>query len=143
MDQKILDFLTKEHIGSLTTTLPDNSLHAAAMHFSHANEPFELYFSTENTSRKCKGLLHGEVVNAAVVVGLSETEWITIQLDGVVQIVSDKSELEKIQTIHYSKHPNSAQYKDAPETVFLKFTPKWWRYTDYNTKPPTLISSED
>ncbi len=141
MDQKIADFLAKEHISVLTTTLKDGSLHAAALHFSHVNEPLELYFSTENTSRKCEGLLSGEVVNAAVVVGFSEQQWITVQLDGEICMVSDSNEIAKIKEVHYQKHPGSKKFENEPETVFLKFTPKWWRYTDFNTKPPTIITS--
>lgn len=101
-----------------------------------------LYFSTENTSRKCKGLLNGETVKGSVVVGLSEEEWITLQMDGEVTAIVDKAELEKIHQIHYTKHPSSAKYKEEPETIFLAFTPTWWRYTDYNTKPLTVHSSE-
>src|SRR5687768_16517515 len=107
MDSKIIEYLSKEKICSLTTTLSDNTLHAAALHFSYKDEPFEMYFSTENTSRKCSGMLNGEIVNAAVVVGFSEEEFKTLQLDGDVQIVSDADELLKVHEVHYFKHPSS------------------------------------
>ena len=138
MDKKILDFLTKHRVSSLTTMLPDGTPHAAALHYSHNEEPIEIYFSTENTSRKCKGLLKGETVKASVVVGFSEEEWVTLQMDGDVTAITDKDELEKVYKIHYPKHPNSEKYKDDPATIFLKFTPAWWRYTDYNTNPLTI-----
>lgn len=142
MDNRILDFLTKHRICSLTTILPSGTPHAAALHFSHSENPFMLYFSTQNSSRKCQGLLNGETVQGAVVVGLSEEEWITVQMEGNVKAISDKTELGKIHQIHYSKHPHSEKYKNDPETLFLAFVPTWWRYTDYNTKPITLLSSE-
>ena len=142
MHKKVLDFLTKHRVCSLTTLLPDGLPHAAALHFSHKNEPLEMYFSTENTNRKCKGLLKGETVKGSVVVGFSEEEWITFQMDGEVTAVLDKSELKKVHKIHYPKHPDSEKYKDEQATIFLKFVPKWWRYTDYNTKPETILSSE-
>ena len=142
MDQKILDFLASHRVCSLTTLLSDDSPHAAAMHYSHKDEPLELYFSTENTSRKCQALLNGKTTRASVVVGFSEEEWITLQMDGEVQAILDKDQLEKIYKIHYPKHPSSEKYKNDPATIFLKFTPSWWRYTDYNTKPPTIISSK-
>lgn len=125
MDKKVLDFLASHRICSLTTLLSDGSPHAAALHYSHKDEPLELYFSTENTSRKCQALLDGKTVKASVVVGFSEEEWITLQMDGDVRAILDKNELTPIQTIHYAKHPT------------------WWRYTDYNTKPLTIISSEN
>ncbi len=122
--------------------LPDSTPHAAAVHYSHIGSPLVFYFSTDNTSRKCQGLLNGETVKAAVVIGFSEEEWATMQMEGKVNLVTDNQELLKAQQTHYDKHPNSAKYKDEPETVFLVFTPTWWRYTDYNTDPETLISSE-
>jgi len=143
MDKKILEFLTKHRVCSLTTMLPGGTPHAAALHYSHTDEPLELHFSTENTSRKCNGLLKGEIVKGSVVVGFSEEEWITFQMDGEVSAITDKDELGKVQKIHYPKHPNSEKYKDDPATIFLKFTPAWWRYTDYNTDPLMIISSED
>lgn len=142
MDQPALDLLSKHRVCSLTTLLIDGSPHAAALHFSHAEDPLELYFSTENNSKKCENLLEGKTVLGSVVLGFSEDEWLTLQMDGVVRAVTEPEELSQIQTIHYKKHPNSEQYKDDPATLFLKFSPRWWRYTDYNTKPPTILSSE-
>lgn len=142
MDQKILDFLPKEHVCSLTTLLPDGSPHAAALHFSHQADPFKLYFSTENTSRKCKALLDGKSSKAAVVVGLSEEEWITFQIDGDVRAITESGELKVAKSVHYAKNPGSQKFENDPATLFLEFTPSWWRFTDFNTKPPTIISSE-
>lgn len=82
MNPKILAFLTKNRVCSLTTLLKNGSPHAAALHYSHQNNPLELYFSTEKHSRKCEALLNGRSSGAAVVIGLSEEEWITLQLDG-------------------------------------------------------------
>lgn len=141
MESKILNFLNNHRLCSLTTLLSDGSPHAAVLHYSHEDKPLKLFFSTENTSRKCQALITGKPGKASVVVGFSEAEWITLQMDGEVHIV-EKEQLPQIYKIHYMKHPNSAKYKDDPATVFLAFLPKWWRYTDYNTKPPTILSSE-
>lgn len=142
MDSKILGFLTKHRVCSLTTLLPDGSPHAAALHYSHKDSPLTLFFSTENTSKKCQALLGGKSTKASVVVGFSEEEWITFQMDGEVKAILEPEELKEAKTIHYPKHPDSKQYENAPETLFLSFMPHWWRYTDYNTDPPSILSSE-
>ncbi len=142
MDNKVLEFLSKQRVCSLTTLLPDNSPHAAAVHYSHSENPLTLYFSTDNSSRKCTALLKGETVKGAVVIGFSEEEWLTLQMNGEVTAILNKDELAKVHKIHYAKNPNAEKYKDDPATIFLKFTPTWWRYTDYNTVPETVISSE-
>ena len=142
MDTRIIDFLTKHRVCALTTLLPDGSPHSAALHYSHTENPLALYFSTENTSRKCQGLLQGQTVTGSLVIGFSEEEWITLQMDGEVKAISNSEELKNIHEIHYTKHPNSEKYKNEPETIFLTFVPSWWRYTDYNTDPVTILSSE-
>lgn len=134
MEKKILDFLEKQRVCSLTTLLEDRSPHAAALHYSHKDESLEIYISTENNSRKCEALLDGRFGRAAFVIGFSEVELVTLQMDGDVRIVTDKKELEEIHKVHYKKHPDSEKWKDDPATVFLVFTPTWWRYTEYKPK---------
>lgn len=134
MEKKILDFLEKQRVCSLTTLLKDSSPHAAALHYSHKDGPLEIYISTENNSRKCEALLDGKSGKAAFVIGFSEAEFVTLQIDGDVRLVMDKKELVKIHKIHYKKHPDSEKWKNDPATVFLVFTPTWWRYTEYKPK---------
>lgn len=141
MDKRITDFIKDHRVCVLTTLLSDGAPHAATLHYSHQEEPLKFYFSTENTSRKCQDLLDGKEVKASMVVGFSEEEWITFQMDGVVRAILDKSVLEEIHKIHYAKHPDSEKWKNDPATIFLEFTPTWWRYTNYKTDPMTIISS--
>lgn len=138
----IQEFLTSHRVCSLATLLKDGSPHAAALHYSHHPDLLELYFSTEKTSRKCQALLDGHSIRGSVVIGFSEDEWITLQMDGDVQAIVDLNELHAVHVVHYAKHPDAEQYKNDPATIFLKFNPSWWRYTNYNTAPVTIISSE-
>lgn len=141
MKTKIFEFLAKHRVCSLTTLLNDGSPHAAALHYSNKNEPLELYFSTENTSLKTQALLDGKSTKASVVIGFSEEEWITLQMDGEIKTVLDENELSAIHVIHYAKIPDAERYKDEKTTIFLKFIPRWWRFTDYNIDPPLIIAS--
>jgi len=140
MDKKVLDFLGKHRVCTLTTLLEDGSPHSAVMHYSHKNEPLEVYIMTENTSKKVKALLDGKPRKASLVTGFSEEEWITLQMDGEVRAVKDKEELEKIHEVHFEKHPEPKKWKDDPATLFLVFTPTWWRYTEYKPEFVTIES---
>lgn len=140
MDKKVLDFLGKHRVCSLAILLKDDSPHGAAMHYSHADSPFEIYIQTENTSKKCQALLKGDSVKASVVVGFSEEEFKTLQMDGDIKILA-KARLEDVHKIHYKKHPDAKQWKDDPATVFLVFRPTWWRYTEY--KPKFFVLSSE
>ncbi|MEK7498019.1 MAG: pyridoxamine 5'-phosphate oxidase family protein [Patescibacteria group bacterium] len=143
MDSRILEFLKTHNVSTLTVLLSDGTPHSAVMHFSHNNDPFELYFSTKNTSKKCEALLAGGSVKASFVSGLSEGEWVTLQVDGEVKIVTEKEKIDTISEAHYTKNPSSKRYKDEPETCFLVFNPKWWRYTNFKSQPLTIISSDN
>jgi general stress protein 26 len=143
IDERIANFLSQHGICSLTTLLPDGSPHAAALHFSHSAGGFEFTFLTKKSSRKAAALLNGGSVRGAIVVGFSEEELITLQLDGEVVLVSDEAELHEIRRSYFAKHPSSKKYEGDPAYAFLKFTPTWWRYTDYNTKPATILTAEE
>jgi general stress protein 26 len=142
MDARISTFLSKHQIASLTTLLADGTPHAAAIHFSYRAEPLEFYFLTKDTSRKVEGLQSAARVAASVVVGFSDDELITLQLDGEVERVIDAERIAELQQIHFEKNPDTARYKENPAYIFLVFKPRWWRFTDYNTRPATILSSE-
>lgn len=133
MDSKIVEFINKQRVCSLTTLLKDGSPHASAMHYSHINSPFEIYIQTENSSKKCEALLTGKSTKASIVIGFDEKEFKTLQLDGDIKLIN-KNKLADIHKIHYKKHPDAKQWKDDPATVFLIFKPIWWRYTEYKPK---------
>ncbi len=138
MNPEVLGFLSHHKICSLTTLLLDGSPHAAVLHYSHTTNPLTIYVGTENTSRKMEALVKNKSGKASLVIGFSDEEWKTLQMDGDVHVISPE-EAEKIQAIHYKKHPGAEKFKNNPETIFIKFTPSWWRYSDYTTNPPTFI----
>jgi len=117
----------------LATTLADGSPHASAMHFVYDTDV--LIFSTHFGNRKLSGLDIGHTA-VSVAVGFSEQDWITLQLDGHIE----KMEASFAKKLILSKYPESEKHMDD-KTIFLKFTPAWWRYTDFKTTPPTILSN--
>lgn len=142
MKQIILNFITAERVCALTTLLPDGTPHAAAMHFSHTTQPLTLLFSADKSQRKCLGLSLSNSIKAAVVIGFSEETWQTLQLSGTVRLVTKKSDITQIKQIHYRKHPDSQKFESEPGTVFLQFTPAWWRFSDLSADPAKILSSD-
>lgn len=125
MDQRAIDLIVREKVCVLAVCKADGGCHGAAMHFSHQTEPLIIYIQTENTSIKCKNL----PTKASVVIGFSEDTMQTLQMDGEINKIT--GDLSAIHQVHYAKHPGAEKYKNDPETVFLVFTPTWWRYSDY------------
>ncbi|MBI5138282.1 MAG: hypothetical protein HZA95_00605 [Candidatus Vogelbacteria bacterium] len=143
MNKTILDLLNKERISVLSLILPNGNSHSATMHFSFTPEAFKFYFQTANSSIKVMGLLSGETTKASLVIGTSEVDWSTFQAHGTIHAISDQAELDKIYKIHYLKQPQAEQYKSDPETMFLEFTPTWWRHTDFKVQPETIIEMDN
>lgn len=135
MDQKVVDFLISERMSVMAVDLPSGAPHASAMHFVWQDGV--LYFCTHSNSRKLTGLTAGQAPGS-VVVGFSETDWVTVQLDGQIAEIESGAEKETAKSLILSKYPESSKYMDKT-AVFLKFTPLWWRYTDFKTTPPAII----
>ena len=138
MNPLAVDLLTKERVGVIAVVLADGSPHAATVHYSEQTDPVRIFIQTSPTVKVDAIKKSGGVMKAAMVVGMSETDFLTLQMRGQVRIVSELHQLEQIYAIHYRKHPEAEKYK-SPTTVFLEFTPTWWRYSDFKTEPETII----
>jgi general stress protein 26 len=140
MDQSISAFLAKQPVGCLAVALPNGTVHTAALHYSHLDEPFTLYFQSSRDTKKATAFAEG-VAQASFTVGFSEEEWLTLQADGEARVLSDPAEIEHCQKVHYAKHPRAQKFA-GPQTIYIEFKPRWYRYTDFNTHPETEIESE-
>lgn len=138
MNPIALNLLTKERVCVLSVVLADGSPHNAVVHYSEQAEPLKIFIQTYPTVKAKAIQEKGGAAKAAIVIGLSEKDFVSLQMRGNIRIVSDQKELQDIYKIHYKKHPEAEKYK-GPKTIFLEFTPTWWRYTDFNTDPETVI----
>ena len=136
MNPAALDFLRRERMSLLCLLLEDGSPHAAAMHFDLQDDPLILYFSTHFGNRKLAGLQAGRT-QASVVVGFSETDWITLQMDGHCEIITPAGSAPA-KNLLLAKYPEAAKHI-SESTVFLKFTPAWYRYTEFKSNPLVKI----
>jgi hypothetical protein len=132
--------LTKERICVLSVVTAEGMPHGVVVHYSQTTEPVKIFIQTYPTVKTKAIQDKGGAAKASVVIGLSEAEMIELQMRGDVRIVTDPQELKVIHKIHYTKHPEAEKYK-SPTAIFLEFTPTWWRYTDFNTEPETIIEN--
>lgn len=142
MEQKVLDFIKNNRVSVLAVLLKDGTPHVSTVHFSHKENPLTFFIFTDKSYRKCGALLNGEIGKASLVIGFSEEEMLTLQIDGTIQLVTDDVEFKEIKALHFNKITTAKEYENDPGSVFLKFIPTWWRYTDYNTEPQSILSSE-
>lgn len=138
---EITSFLSTERVGVLTTLLSNGVPHGAAVHYSFVVDPLLFYFSVDITSRKCEQIKVNKKSKAALVLGVSEKDWRTMQLEGEVEQLTIPSDITSVKAIHYQRNPGSQIFDKDPNTIFLRFIPSWWRYSDFNTRPPKIILS--
>ncbi len=138
MDPRVLNFIKRHRISCLTTMLTDRQPHSATLHYCFDEKTKTFYFLTEESSRKMQELSGGSS-KSSLVIGFSEEEWVTLQLEGEIEETFDDERNKAIETFRKKFDNDVSKLKD--ENVFLKFTPSWWRYTELKREPPVIISS--
>ena len=142
MKQEIFDFLKSKRTCVLAVEMMDGSPHAATVHFAHGEDPLVFYFETQNDYRKYEPLAGREKTRASLVVGTDESTMKTLQLDGEVSIITP-SEKNQWAKIYLGNFPEKEKKSSDPKFVFFKFTPTWWRFTDWTKPEGKLILLSD
>jgi general stress protein 26 len=133
MPKEILEYLKMQRVGVLAVEMLDGSPHAATVHFAHTEEPLVFWFETYREYRKAEPLFGRDKTRASFVVGTNESDMKTFQLDGVAELIKP-NEREIINSVYLSKFPEKMEKAEKdPKVVFFKFTPTWWRFTDWKT----------
>lgn len=132
-----LAYLQTQRTGVLAVEMPDSAPHAATVHFAHANEPFVFYFETKRDSRKAESIAAQGSVRASLVIGTSEADMKTLQLDGILALIppSEESIFDQVYLGKFPEKETKIQNESARDSEYLclKFTPTWWRFTDWKT----------
>ncbi len=130
--EEALSFLRNNRIGVLAIEMLDGAPHGATLHFAHVDDPFVFYFKTSREYRKAGPITHNLKTRASFVVGMSEDEMKTLQLDGYAE-VTQGDEVENFNKVFFGKFLEKAGKPENPKDLFFKFTPTWWRFTDWKT----------
>ncbi len=130
MDQKILDYINSQRVGVLAVEMLDGSPHAATVHFANTEDPLQFYFETYREYRKAEPLFGKNMTRASFVIGSSESDMKTLQIDGEARLITEE-EKELFDAIYFGKFPNKKEKSLDPKFVFFIFNPTWWRYTDW------------
>lgn len=134
--QKADGFVRQERLCVITTSTAEGQPHSSVMHYSCGAERFCLYFSTDDRSMKAVNCLVNN--RAAVALGWSEVDWVTVQMHGTLSALTAPDQLAAAKAAHYARHPNSQQFEHDPHTVFLEFRPTWIRLSDLAVDPAVV-----
>jgi len=125
-------FLKEQRVGVLAIEMMDGSPHGATVHFAYSEDPFVFYFETDKNYRKAESLYGRAQSRATLVVGFDETEPKTLQMDGIAELISN-GERDAFEEVYFGKFPEKREKYKGPDVVIFKFTPTWWRFTDWRT----------
>lgn len=142
MKQEILDYLKTQRVGVLAVEMLDGSPHAATVHFAHVEDPSVFFFETNRDYRKAEPLFGRETTRASFVIGSNEKDLKTLQLDGVVQLLKPE-EKETFNSVYLGKFPEKKEKSIDPKFVYFKFTPRWWRFTDWTPPQGKIILTSE
>lgn len=124
MRPEVLEYLKQQRICVLAVEMTDGSPHAATVHFAFDTKGEKFVIMTNPAYRKYEALANG-VSRASIVVGSSEDDMRTLQLDGEVLLTDS----EEAQSLYLEKFPEKlGKYQ---KDVLFTFTPTWWRFTDW------------
>ena len=143
MDKRILDFLKTQRVCVLAVEMLDGSPHAATVHFAHVEDPLVFYLETSKLTRKSEPLFARDETRASLVVGSNEGNMQTLQLDGVVRLVTE-NEVDQYNNVYHGKFPEKKEKSNDPNFVRFLFMPTWWRFTDWTgSQGKVILTSED
>lgn len=133
----MISFLNNNRVGVFAIQMKDGTPHSAALHFAYDPVNLTFVFLTSPLYRKHEPLESQNDVRASFVVGVSEDEMKTVQLDGVARLGCS----EKLRELYEAKFPEKAAEYD--DNVFFIFTPDWWRYVDWNKPEGKTVLNSD
>ncbi len=132
----VSNFLQKHRISVLSLVDAENAPHSSALHYAW-DESRNLFLFFTRTKTKKYELLSSGIARASLVIGFSEEEFITVQLQGNAAMLHD----EEAKAAYLQKFPHIRQRVHDADAIFLCFEPTWFRYTDYKPTEPIIFTS--
>lgn len=127
----IYQFINQQRLGVVSTANPENKPEAAVVGIA-VSANLEIIFDTIKASRKYLNILRQPEV--ALVIGWDDE--ITVQYEGTAEILGDGDEADNLRAIYYQAYPDGQERAATwPGLVHIKITPRWIRYSNFNSPP--------
>jgi general stress protein 26 len=132
----LLDFLRSHRLAVQSSVSPAGAAQAAVVGFG-ISDRFEIVFDTLSTTRKAQNLRRNPKI-ALVIGGLAAGDERTAQYEGVADEPSG-AELDRLKQVYYAAYPDGPGRLSWPNLIYVRVTPTWVRYSDYNAAPPLIV----
>jgi hypothetical protein len=101
------------------------------------SDAFEIVFDTVDTSRKARNLRERTGI-AFVIGGLAAGDERTVQYEGVADEPTGVDHA-RLTELYYTVFPDGRERLTWSGLIYLRATPTWLRYSDYNKNPPEIL----
>lgn len=136
LKSRIIDFLTDRNpkLCAFSSASISGKPECAVMGYAVRSD-LSLVLSTDKNSRKVINIKE----NSQVALSFGWTfEELNVQYEGIATGIANGPEMLACEKIYFASHPESMEFKGAPETVYISITPSWLRLSDYTTTPPSI-----
>ena len=101
------------------------------------SDAFEIVFDTVESSRKAHNLRQRAEI-AFVLGGLTPNDERTVQYEGITD-EPHGAERARLTELYLTVFPDGRERQEWPGLIYIRATPIWLRYSDYNRVPPQIV----
>jgi general stress protein 26 len=135
-ESELLSFLQSQKLAVQASVSPDGAPEAAAVGIVVTNS-FEVFFDCTTISRKVANLRANPKI-ALVIGGSVAGDERTVQLEGIADEPKGK-DLARLKKVYFKQYPDGRGREKWPDIAYMRVTPTWIRYSDYNQIPPLIV----
>jgi len=133
---RLLDFLRLRRYAVESSIHRDGTPQSAIVGIA-VSDAFEIVFDTVATSRKGQNLRRqGDI--ALAIGSLEGDDERTVQYEGIADEPTG-AELARITQLYLGVFPDGVERQGRPDLIYVRVTPYWVRYSDYNVDPPEIV----
>jgi len=132
----LLDFLRSRRYAVQSSLHPSGAPQSAVVGIA-VSDDFEIVFDTLATSRKGQNLRRRGAI-ALVIGSLEGDDERTVQYEGRADEPMG-AERARLTELYLSVFPDGRERQKWPGLTYIRATPTWLRYSDYNVDPPAIV----
>lgn len=132
----LLTFLRSRRYAVESSLHPNGAPQSAIVGIA-VSDDFEIVFDTLSTSRKGQNLRRRPDI-AFVIGSLEGADERTVQLEGSADEF-EGAERTRLTELYFTVFPDGRERQQWPGLTYIRATPRWLRYSDYNVNPPVIL----
>lgn len=132
----LLAFLRSHHYAVQSSTHANGAPQSAVVGIA-VSDDFEIVFDTLDASRKAQNLRARAGIAFVIGSPAGDAER-SVQFEGVADEPTG-AERARLTALYYAVFPDGRERLQWPGLTYIRATPTWLRYSDYDQNPPHIV----